>query len=549
MLADPVAAAHSQAHTRSMGVFFNRSFLLAVICGVLLAAIPGSADEIRLKDGKKLYGVIVAYEENMFKVKTDFGYVVVEKDKIPSITPSPRGSPEAKPAPKSVDSAKNSTNAQPKPEAAVASATDSTPSASNASAKASVPSAAKRDKTDKPAGKITSTTVKPELPANAPTGEPAAPALKGSPAAANAALPPTAAQPALTKEPEVPAIREDVQGNLYTNYTHGFRMYKAPSWQLLDDARNALPNAIVAMGTSNESTLMVVGREKTKEPLDSAAVTVEKRLRDIYENYQRDERLRGARKTAVSPVHKPKLAIQVDTFHVEQLHFTRFYLVLRKTFADERNARICSHKALDHPDAGQFHGDVNPRSIRPEQFVEHLPGETGRRKNQRLRGHFLQRQLRPLRQRVSRADHKPQTVPINMVDFQVRRFRRQRNYADVDQAIFHTLQYFMAEIPVNTDVHQRKSPLKLRKNIRQKIQAGCLVGAEHHRTLHHVAAIRNKLHRLIAQPQKILRILAYHFPGRCQLHAFCRAVQQPRVISLLQLPDLRADRGLRAEHL
>jgi len=60
-------------------------------------------------------------------------------------------------------------------------------------------------------------------------------------------------------------------------------MYKAPSWQLLDDARNALPNAIVAMGTSNESTLMVVGREKTKEPLDSAAVTVEKRLRDIYE--------------------------------------------------------------------------------------------------------------------------------------------------------------------------------------------------------------------------------------------------------------------------
>jgi hypothetical protein len=270
-----------------MGVFFNRSFLLAVICGVLLAAIPGSADEIRLKDGKKLYGVIVAYEENMFKVKTDFGYVLVEKDKIASIIPSAPASSEAQPAPKSVDLAKNSTNAQPKPEAAVASATDSTPSASNASAKASVPSAAKRDKTDKPAGKITSTTVKPELPANAPTGEPAAPALKGSPAAANAALPPTAAQPALPKEPEVPAIREDVQGNLYTNYTHGFRMYKAPSWQLLDDARNALPNAIVAMGTSNESTLMVVGREKTKEPLDSAAVTVEKRLRDIYENYQR----------------------------------------------------------------------------------------------------------------------------------------------------------------------------------------------------------------------------------------------------------------------
>src|SRR5258706_15484524 len=32
---------------------------------------------------------------------------------------------------------------------------------------------------------------------------------------------------------------------------------------------------------------MVVGREKTKEPLDSAATTVEKRLYDVYDNYHR----------------------------------------------------------------------------------------------------------------------------------------------------------------------------------------------------------------------------------------------------------------------
>ncbi len=53
-----------------------------------LAALAIHADEIRLKDGKKLYGVIVAYEDNMFKVKTDFGYVLVEKDKIAQIIPS-----------------------------------------------------------------------------------------------------------------------------------------------------------------------------------------------------------------------------------------------------------------------------------------------------------------------------------------------------------------------------------------------------------------------------------------------------------------------------
>ncbi len=64
-------------------------------------------------------------------------------------------------------------------------------------------------------------------------------------------------------------------------------MYKAPSWSLIEEARGALPNAIVAMGTSNESTLLVVGEEKTKEPLDTAAATVEKRLHEVYANYQR----------------------------------------------------------------------------------------------------------------------------------------------------------------------------------------------------------------------------------------------------------------------
>src|SRR5262250_571482 len=54
----------------------------------LYAASIASADEIKLKDGKKLYGVIVGYEDNMFRVKTDFGFVLVEKDKIASIVPT-----------------------------------------------------------------------------------------------------------------------------------------------------------------------------------------------------------------------------------------------------------------------------------------------------------------------------------------------------------------------------------------------------------------------------------------------------------------------------
>jgi hypothetical protein len=241
-----------------MAVLCLRGIRIASFCALFLAAVavPNFADEIRLKDGKKLYGVIVAYEENMFKVKTDFGYVLVEKDKIASIIPAGTSPSEAQPAAKpGADSAKSAPGTKANAESAVA-------------------------------AKLNGTAVKPELPVNATTATATAPALKGSPTG-NAPLPLTPAQPAPPKEPEVPAIHEDVHGNVYLNYTHGFRMYKAPSWQLIDDARNALPNAIVAMGTANESTLMVVGREKTKEPLDAAAVTVENRLHDVYENYQR----------------------------------------------------------------------------------------------------------------------------------------------------------------------------------------------------------------------------------------------------------------------
>ena len=264
-----------------MGGLSTRGFRLAFICALTLVALPVCADEIRLKDGKKLYGVIVAYEENMFKVKTDFGYVLVEKDKIASIIPAAPAASEAQPG-------KTSANAQPKAESAPAKAADGGSSPSDASEKSVVARSGKQNKNDTAAAKISATTVKPELPANAASAAAVtAPALKGSAVAINASLPTATAQPASPKEPELPAIREDVQGNLYTNYTHGFRMYKAPSWQIMGDARSALPNAIVAMGTANESSLMVVGREKTKDSLDSAATAVEKRLYDVYENYHR----------------------------------------------------------------------------------------------------------------------------------------------------------------------------------------------------------------------------------------------------------------------
>jgi len=267
------------------GAFFAAAFLLMISAHGLTA----HADEIQLKDGKKLYGVIVAYEDNMFKVKTDYGFVLVEKDKIAKIIPS---TPASKPEPPSAAkkdvapvTPKPAGESQPQAEPAVASSADAATTATNTSEKTASPSTPK--KTDKAAPKVTNVAAKPELPAGATAGNVTAPAIKGSANAPANGVAASGAAPAPPKEPEVPANREEIQGNLYTNFTHGFRMYKAPSWSMIEEARSALPNAIVAMGTSNESTLMVVGEESTKEPLDAAAAGVERRLHDVYAKYQR----------------------------------------------------------------------------------------------------------------------------------------------------------------------------------------------------------------------------------------------------------------------
>ena len=264
------------------------SLVLGTALLAFLAAGPGarnaSGDEICLKDGKKLYGVIVAYENHMFKVKTDFGYVLVEKDKILQINPGPASEAEAKSA------AKTNAEKPGKTQPAVSRASDAGANDSAMGEPAVAPAPTKREKTIAVLGNANA---RPELPTSA-TKETAAPVLKQTGVSVKPALTATAAPPPPPKE-EPAAAREEIQGNLYINHEFGFRMYKAPSWQVIEGAKQALPNSIVAMGTSNESTLLVIGREKTKRTLETEAQGVEQRLHDVYENY----RLISQRKTVV----------------------------------------------------------------------------------------------------------------------------------------------------------------------------------------------------------------------------------------------------------
>lgn len=240
---------------------------LMALAWMALCATLAQADEIRLKDGKKLYGVIVGYEDNMFKVKTDFGYVLVEKDKIAAIIPDSPATPSNKAEPAAKPTAAN----------------DSKPASAEPSPK------------EKAAAILTNTSARPEIPpANRAISDTKAPVLKATPVSPKATLATSTAPPPPPAE-EPPANREEIQGNLYINHQFTFRMYKAPSWQIIDGAGQTLPNAIVAMGTANESTLLVVGHEKSKESLEATAENVEKRLHDVYDNY----RLMSQRKTVV----------------------------------------------------------------------------------------------------------------------------------------------------------------------------------------------------------------------------------------------------------
>jgi hypothetical protein len=203
---------------------------LCVLCFLGFLCLPASADELKLRDGTKITGKIVGFENDYFKVETPYGFALVRRDKVASITMT-----EDK---KNSASSKKSAEAAPPP--------PSTPSL-------------------------------PSPPANASATSSASPA------------PP-------------PRVREEVAGTTYTNHLYGFRLYKPPSWQVIEGAQRTLPNAVVAMGTSDETTLLVVGREPARGSLETQAAATERRLREIYENYRslEEERTIVAGQPAVS---------------------------------------------------------------------------------------------------------------------------------------------------------------------------------------------------------------------------------------------------------
>jgi len=255
------------------------SLSVVVTLAVLLSAGSARADKFKLKDGSTIEGTVVGYVGNSFKVKTSYGYALVEKDKIVSIqiSPTPESSPSERKAKPGGQKAAASENLAGKPAAEPgAKATASTAETPPAAAAQQSPSA-------KPSA----------ITASSPPNSRAAP-----PAPSNPAVPEAGAASADQPQP----IREKVSGNIYTNDTYGFQMFKPPDWQVMDGARSVLPGAVAAMGTDDQSTYLVVGQEPAGKSAAADVSSMEQRLSDILENYRplEDERLTLAGETLVA---------------------------------------------------------------------------------------------------------------------------------------------------------------------------------------------------------------------------------------------------------
>jgi hypothetical protein len=244
----------------------GRSSLAPALLSFLIVAGAARADEIRLKDGTKIIGTIVGFENDSFRVETAYGFALIRKDKVADINITATKK-DAEP------SAKSNPPGPPPPA--------TTPVVAPAAAKE--PAAA--------AG------VSPEANALTPMRPPASPGVSLNapaktelgapkiPGVSAAATPPSVAPPA-PPAPEPLVIRDEIRGNQYVNLTYGFQMYKPPSWELIPAARKALPDAVAAMGTYDQTTLLVIGREHANGSLDAHAAMTGKALGDVYENYR-----------------------------------------------------------------------------------------------------------------------------------------------------------------------------------------------------------------------------------------------------------------------
>ncbi len=212
--------------------------LFALFLGVVATA-PARGEEITLDNGQKIVGKVVGFENGMFKVETEFGYALVRRDRVRSITFPPGSSKEAA-ATKASESGKSATPA---------------------------------------VGGVSAPT--PQLPETAGARARAKPVAVVSP--------PTPPAPPVSRPLDVPLpgkIEEHLEGFNYVNDTFQFAMYKPPGWKIHEGVSRETGRAIVAIGSEDERTLLFVDRQVWSGKPDLKSDAIQANLRRTYDDYQ-----------------------------------------------------------------------------------------------------------------------------------------------------------------------------------------------------------------------------------------------------------------------
>jgi hypothetical protein len=218
-----------------------------------LLAIPATAEEITLHNGQKIVGTIVGFENDMFRVETEFGFALIRKDRVRSISFGPSSSKEA--------------GQKPGERKNLPPAAKSTPGALEKAPESSL-DATKPAAESVPAPEASSTSAPPVAPA--PAKEPP---------------PPPISRP--LDEPLPTQIQERVEGNSYINDTFHFTIYKPPGWRIHEGVPRETGRAIVAMGSEDDQTLLIVDRQVWSGSPDLQRDPTEANLRNTYQDYQR----------------------------------------------------------------------------------------------------------------------------------------------------------------------------------------------------------------------------------------------------------------------
>lgn len=249
----------------------RRIALKLALAAALLATLPAAAEEFYLKDGTKLTGKIVGFEKNAFRVETSFGMAIIYKDRIVRIVFAE--APAKKTTAEKVPEAKRKVT--PKPSAKKSEPKPAKKEAARARAKkAPPPKAVTKSGVKKPEPKPAKRETARARPKKSPPPKPAAPP---------------------TPPPPV-KIEEHVTGTEYVNRTYRFRMFKPLTWRSypqLVTPQNAL---VAALGTPDETTLLLVGRELYSGNLADYVRLAEKSVKQLYEDY----RVQGERRTTVA---------------------------------------------------------------------------------------------------------------------------------------------------------------------------------------------------------------------------------------------------------